>query len=92
MSNIECFQELLAKNDEAKAKVEKWLDGKGDSPAELVAGIIAIAKEYGIRLSEEDVKVGDEELSEAELADVSAGRFLTVTRYRSGNTFKGRVD
>lgn len=73
MSNIESFQELLAKNDEVKGKIEKLVAAEGKSQDELIAGIIALAKEYGISLSEEDIQVRDQELSEEELTDVSGG-------------------
>lgn len=73
MSNIESFQELLAKNDEVKGKIEKLVDTEGKSQDELIAGIIALAKEYGISLSEGDIQVEDQELSEEELTDVSGG-------------------
>lgn len=76
MSNIEIFDELLAQNDEAKTKIDILADSKGDAPDEFFAGIIAIAKEYGIILSEEEIKANCQELSETKLMDISAGTNL----------------
>lgn len=73
MNNIESFKELLAKNDEAKGKIEKLVAAEGKSQDELIIGIIALAKEYGISLSEGDIQVEGQELSEAEMTDVSGG-------------------
>lgn len=73
MNNIESFKELLAKNDEAKGKIEKLVAAEGKSQDELIIGIIALAKEYGISLSDGDMQVKSQELSEEELTDVSGG-------------------
>lgn len=93
MNNIESFKELLAKNDEAKGKIEKLVAAEGKSQDELIIGIIALAKEYGISLSEGDIQVEGQELSEAELTDVSGGvnldrRYQIKIRYpRNGKQY-----
>ncbi len=66
------FLEAIEKNPELKAKVEAL----GKNPEVKVADFIALAKEYGFEITEEDFKVTEagEGLSDDELVGVSSSR------------------
>ena len=84
---MEKFLEELEKNEELKAKVEE-LGKRADA---VSADFIALAKEYGFTLTEEDFHAGqtsEGELSDVELDSVSGGVCCCACVAGGGGTYQ----
>ncbi len=71
--NMKAFMDALKNNEELGKKFEKISGNAQDEGKDYTDELLALAKECGITLTQEDFDLGEGELSDEDLENVSGG-------------------